>query len=46
VRNMRPWAATAAVVLGVLGTSMAPAHADPINALNIQPFACLIEEVM
>jgi hypothetical protein len=36
--NMRRSVATAAIALGALGASMAPAHADPSNAPNIQPF--------
>jgi hypothetical protein len=35
---MRRWVATAAMVLGVLGVSMAPAHADPIHAPSVEPF--------
>jgi hypothetical protein len=35
---MKRWVATAAMVLGVLGVSMAPAHADPVNAPSVQPF--------
>lgn len=35
---MRRWVATAAMVLGVLGVSTAPAHADPVNAPDVQPF--------
>ena len=38
MRKLRRWASTAALVLGVLGASTAPAHADPANAPNIQPF--------
>ena len=35
---MKRWVATAAIVLGLLGVSMAPAHADPTNAPNVEPF--------
>jgi hypothetical protein len=35
---MKRWAATTAMVLALLGVSMAPAHADPINAPNVEPF--------
>lgn len=35
---MKRWAATAAMVLVLLGVSMAPAHADPINAPDVEPF--------
>jgi hypothetical protein len=35
---MKRWVATAAIVLGLLGVYMAPAHADPINAPNVEPF--------
>jgi hypothetical protein len=35
---MKRWVATAAMVLGLLGIYMAPAHADPINAPNVEPF--------
>jgi hypothetical protein len=35
---MRRWVTTAAMVLGVLGVSIAPARADPTNAPNVQPF--------
>jgi hypothetical protein len=35
---MKRWLATAAMVLALLGASMAPAHADPINAPNVEPF--------
>jgi hypothetical protein len=35
---MRRWVATAAMVLGALGASMAPACADPTNAPNVRPF--------
>lgn len=38
MRNMRRWAATAAMVLGLIGACMVPARADPINAPNVQPF--------
>jgi hypothetical protein len=34
---MKRWVATAAMVLGLLGVYMAPAHADPINAPNVEP---------
>ena len=34
---MKRWVATAAMVLGLLGVYMAPAHADPINAPNAEP---------
>ena len=34
---MKRWVATAAMVLGLLGVAMAPAHADPINAPNVEP---------
>lgn len=35
---MRRWVATAAMVAGILGVSMAPARADPVNAPDVQPF--------
>src|SRR5215207_5929378 len=35
---MKRWVATAAMVLGLLGVYMAPAHADPTNAPNAFPF--------
>jgi hypothetical protein len=35
---MKRWVTTAAMVLGLLGVSMAPAHADPINSPNAFPF--------
>ena len=35
---MKRWVATAAIVLGLLGVAMAPAHADPTNAPNVEPF--------
>ena len=34
---MKRWVATAAMVLGLLGISMAPAYADPINPPNAIP---------
>jgi hypothetical protein len=34
---MKRWVATAAMVLGLLGVCMAPAHADPTNAPNVEP---------
>ncbi len=42
---MRRWAATAARVLGVLGVSTAPAHADPLKAPNIEPFPITCDEM-
>jgi hypothetical protein len=35
---MKRWAATTAMLLALLGVAMAPAHADPTNAPNIEPF--------
>jgi hypothetical protein len=35
---MKRWMVTAAMVVGLLGVYMAPAHADPINAPNVEPF--------
>jgi hypothetical protein len=35
---MKRWVAIAAIVLGLLGITMAPAHADPTNALNSLTF--------
>jgi|SRR5215207_1490422 len=35
---MKRWLATAAIVLGLLGVAMAPAHADPTNAPNALSF--------
>jgi hypothetical protein len=35
---MKRWVVTAAIVLGLLGVYMAPAHADPTNAPNVEPF--------
>jgi hypothetical protein len=35
---MRRWVATAALVVGMLGVFIAPAHADPVNAPDVQPF--------
>jgi hypothetical protein len=35
---MKRWVATAAMVLGLLGASMVPAHADPTNAPNSLTF--------
>ena len=35
---MKRWAATAAIVLGLLGAYTAPAQADPINAPNALTF--------
>jgi hypothetical protein len=35
---MKRWVATAAMVLALLGVSMAPAHADPTNAPNAVTF--------
>jgi hypothetical protein len=35
---MKRWVATAAMVIGLLGVLMAPAHADPINAPRVEPF--------
>jgi hypothetical protein len=35
---MRRWVALAAVVIAVLGISVAPDYADPINAPNVEPF--------
>ena len=40
---MKRWMATAAMVLGLLGVAMAPAHADPTNTPNVQgpfPITC------
>jgi hypothetical protein len=34
---MKRWLSTAAMVIGLLGVMMAPAHADPTNAPNAQP---------
>jgi hypothetical protein len=35
---MKRWAATAAMLLALLGVLAAPAYADPTNAPNIEPF--------
>ena len=35
---MKRWAATAAMLLALLGVAMAPAHADPTNAANAVTF--------
>jgi hypothetical protein len=35
---MKRWVATAAIMLGLLGVAITPAHADPINAPNVEPF--------
>jgi hypothetical protein len=35
---MKRWVATAAMVLGLLGAYITPAHADPINPPNVEPF--------
>ena len=34
---MKRWAAITAMLLALLGVSMAPAHADPINAPFVEP---------
>ena len=41
---MKRWVATAAIVLGLLGVAMAPAHADPINAPWAEPFDITCED--
>jgi hypothetical protein len=40
---MKRLVATAAMVLGLLGVLMAPAHADPINAPNAVPLELICE---
>jgi hypothetical protein len=40
---MKRWLATAAMVLGLVGVLMAPAHADPTNAPNAQPLVLTCE---
>jgi hypothetical protein len=35
---MKRWAATAAMLVALLGVLAAPAYADPTNAPNIEPF--------
>jgi hypothetical protein len=40
---MKRWLATAAMVIGLLGVLMAPAHADPTNAPNAQPLELTCE---
>lgn len=40
---MKRWLATAAMMLGLLGVMMAPAHADPTNAPNAQPLELACE---
>jgi hypothetical protein len=38
---MKRWVATAAMVLGLLGIYMAPAHADPTATIEVAPTATL-----
>jgi hypothetical protein len=40
---MKRLVATAAMMVGLLGVMMAPAHADPINAPNAQPLELTCE---
>jgi hypothetical protein len=40
---MKRWVATAAMVLGLLGVMMAPAHADPINAPGALTFTAICD---
>jgi hypothetical protein len=37
-QDVKRWVATAAIVLGLLGAYIAPAHADPTNSPNAFPF--------